>query len=82
VELGGRRADYLAGPGSSWRALPALPPGHAVTLALPSATVVDALAADRSTLTTWRLRPGPAGSAGSWTRTQTTKVPIQYGSSG
>jgi hypothetical protein len=82
VELGGRRAEYLAGPGSSWRALPTLPPGHAVTLALPSGTVVYALAANRSRLTVWRLHAGSAGSAGSWTTTQTIKVPIQYGSSG
>jgi hypothetical protein len=82
VELGGRRAEYLAGAGSSWRALPALPPGHAITLALPSGTTVDALAADRSVLTVWRLQAGSAGSAGSWIKTQTTKVPIQYGSSG
>jgi hypothetical protein len=83
VELGGRRAEYLAGPGSSWRALPALPPGHAVTLALPSGGgAVDALAASRSVLTVWRLHAGMAGGAGSWVKAQTTKVPIQYGSSG
>jgi hypothetical protein len=57
--------------------LPALPAGHAVTLALPAAGTIDALAADGGTLTAWQLRNGSA----TWSKTQTIKVPIQYGSS-
>jgi len=67
-----------AGPGASWRALPPLPSGRTVTLALPAAGITDALTADGSSLTAWRLAPGSA----TWARTQTIKVPNQYGSSG
>jgi hypothetical protein len=82
VELAGRRADFLAGPGAAWQALPRLPQGRAVTLALPASGGVDALAADESVLTAWRLHAsGSALGAGQWARIQTTKVPIQYGSS-
>ena len=82
VGLTGRRAEFLAGPGAAWQALPRLPQGRAVTLALPASGGVDALAADGSVLTAWRLHAsGPALSSGQWARTQTTKVPIQYGSS-
>jgi hypothetical protein len=77
VVLTGHRGETLAGPGASWRALPPLPPGRAVTLALPAAGTTDALAADGSSLTVWQLRPGSAA----WARTQAIKVPIQYGSS-
>jgi hypothetical protein len=82
VELTGRRAEFLAGPGAAWQALPRLPQGHAVTLALPASGGVDALAADGSVLTAWRLHAsGSALGAGQWAMTQTIKVPIQYGSS-
>jgi hypothetical protein len=82
VELSGRRAEYMAGPGAAWQALPRLPRGRAVTLALPASGGVDALAADGSVLTAWRLRAsGSVLGAGQWAQTQTTKVPIQYGSS-
>jgi hypothetical protein len=77
VVLSGDRGETLAGPGASWRALPPLPPGRTVTLALPAAGTTDALAADGSSLTVWQLRPGPAA----WARTQAIRVPIQYGSS-
>jgi photosystem II stability/assembly factor-like uncharacterized protein len=77
VVLSGHRGATLAGPGASWRALPPLPPGRTVTLALPAAGTTDALAADGSSLTIWQLRPGPAA----WARTQAIKVPIPYGSS-
>ena len=77
VVLAGHRGATLAGPGNSWRQLPALPPGHAVTLALPAAGTVDALAADGGTLTAWQLRNGSP----TWSKTQTINVPIQYGSS-
>lgn len=58
-------------------ALPALPASRTVTLALPAAGGIDALAADGSTLT--GLAPGPDGAISS--RAQVIKVPIQYGSS-
>ena len=77
VALPGRRGVTLAGPASPWRALPPLPSGRTVTLALPAAGTTDALAADGSSLTAWRLAPGSA----TWDRTQAIKVPIQYGSS-
>jgi len=79
VALTGRRAATLTGPGGSWQSLPALPAAPHVTLALPAGGAVMALATDRSILTVWRLA-GPAG-GGTWTRSQTTTVPIQYGSS-
>jgi hypothetical protein len=76
VVLSGHRGETLAGPGASWQALPPLPSGRTVTLALPAAGT-DALTADGSSLTAWRLAPGSA----TWDRTQTIEVPIQYGSS-
>jgi hypothetical protein len=78
VVLNGNRGETLTGPGASWRALPALPAGRTVTLALPAAGTTDALAASGSTLTAWQLTGGSA----KWARTQVIKVPIQYGSSG
>jgi hypothetical protein len=77
VVLSGHRGETLPRPGASWRALPPLPPGRTVTLALPAAGITDALAAEGSSLTIWQLRPGSAA----WARTQAIKVPIQYGSS-
>ncbi len=77
VELGGRRAALLAGPGGSWQRLPALPAAPHVTLALPPGGAVTALATDRSVLTVWQLARGGPG----WTRVQVTTVPIQYGTS-
>lgn len=78
VVLTGRHGDTLAGPGASWQALPALPPGRTVTLALPGSGTTDALAATGSTLTAWQLGRGAAA----WSKTQVISVPIQYGSSG
>ena len=77
VVLAGHRGATLAGPGNSWRQLPTLPAGRAVTLALPAAGTTDVLAAEGGTLTAWQLRNGSA----TWSKTQTIKVPIQYGSS-
>jgi hypothetical protein len=77
VVLAGNRAETISGPGSSWRRLPALPAGRTVTLALPGTGSTEALAADAGTLTAWQL----AGSPSAWVKTQTIKVPIQYGSS-
>jgi hypothetical protein len=75
--LSGNRGAAIAGPGARWQALPALPSGRTVTLALPTAGGTDALAAAGSTLTVWHLAAGSAR----WARTQVTKVPVQYGSS-
>jgi hypothetical protein len=77
VVLSGNRGESLAGPGASWRALPALPAGRTVTLAVPAAGTTDALAASGSTLTAWQLSPGSP----KWAKTQVIPVPIQYGSS-
>ncbi len=76
VVLNGNRGLTLAGPGASWRALPALPPGTA-TLAPGPGAGLDALAVHRTVLTVWQLAPG----AGVWSKTQTINVPIQFGSS-
>jgi hypothetical protein len=77
VTLSGNRADVIEGPGASWQALPALPAGRSVTLAMPAAGTVEALAAGGGTLTVSRTAPG--GSR--WSTAQVVKVPIQYGSS-
>jgi hypothetical protein len=73
----GGSAAVITGAASSWRTLPALPPG-AATLALGQGDQVDALAVHRGTLTVWQLPPG----GGTWAKTQVIKVPIPYGSSG
>jgi hypothetical protein len=74
--LSGNRGETLAGPGATWRSLPALPPGTA-TLAPGPAAGLDALAVDRTRLTVWQLAPGSAA----WAKTQTINVPVQFGSS-
>ena len=70
------RGEIIASTGSSWQALPPLPPGTATLAPGPGGTA-DALAVNRGTLTIWHLAPGAAA----WTRVQVIKVPIQYGSS-
>jgi len=78
VVLGTTRGEVLAGPGASWRALPALPRWTAA-LALGPGGQADAIAAHQSTFSAYRLGPGtPAG----WTLAQTIKVDIPLGSSG
>ena len=77
VVLSGGRGVTLSGPGAPWRQLPSLPPGQAVVLALPGPGTTDLLAVAGSLLTAWRLTGQPAR----WARTQSIKVPIQYGSS-
>jgi hypothetical protein len=72
--LGGGRAETVAGPGHSWRALPAVPAGTA-TLAPGPGGSYEALAVAGARLTVWRL------SQGAWATVQVIKVPIQYGSS-
>jgi len=75
VLLTDRHAAIIAGPGAAWRQLPAPPQGTAA-LATVSSTTVDALAVAGTSLTVYQLTP-----AGTWTKTQSAKVPIQYGSS-
>ena len=77
VVLSGGRGVTLSGPGATWRQLPPLPPGQAVVLALPAPGTTGLLATAGSMLTAWKLTGQPAR----WTRTQSVKVPIQYGSS-
>ena len=76
VLLGGGRAETISGPGSAWRALPALPTGTATLAPGPGSGGYDALAVSGSRLTVWRL----AGTA--WAKVQVINVPISYGSSG
>jgi hypothetical protein len=75
VLLAGGHGETLAGPGSSWRALPRLP-ASAAALALGPGGRVDALTAHAGTFTDWRL-----GAGASWRLTQTIQVTIPYGSS-
>ena len=75
VILNGGSGVTLAGPGTSWQRLPALP-RWAATLALGPSGVVDAVAVHASTFSDWRL-----GSAGGWHLAQTIQVTIPYGSS-
>jgi hypothetical protein len=74
--LSGGQGAVLAGPGSSWRKLAALPPGSQV-LAVGTGGQAEVLASHRSVLTVWGTRPGPAG----WVKEQSITVPILYGSS-
>ena len=75
VLLTGGRAAIITGPGAAWRQLPTPPKGTA-TLAAVSGATVDALAVNGASLTVYQLTTG-----GTWTKTQSAKVPIQYGSS-
>ncbi|HUB41224.1 MAG TPA: hypothetical protein VMA72_20465 [Streptosporangiaceae bacterium] len=78
VLLANGRGAMIAGPSGAWRQLPAVPAASSATLALPASGQADALTAAAGTLTVWQLNR--AGAA--WTRVQSVKVPIQYGSSG
>ena len=60
VILNGGHGATLAGPGSSWRVLPALP-AWAAALALGPGGTVDALTAHASTFADWRLGPHGSG---------------------
>ena len=76
IVLNGSRGQTVAGPGAPWRALPALPPGTA-TLAAGTGGALQALAADRTTMTVWQLAPGSPA----WAKAQSISVPVQFGSS-
>jgi hypothetical protein len=73
---GSSALDMETGPGAGWRSLPSPPPGTA-TVAVGSGGAVDALSVALVQLTDWRLDD----QAGTWTKTSTVTVPIQFGSS-
>jgi hypothetical protein len=73
--LPGGRAATVAGPGTPWRTLIALPPATAV-LAAGSGGALDAITVSGAKLTFFRL-----GQAGQWGRAQVLTVPLQLGSS-
>ena len=75
VVLPGGHGETLAGPGSSWRALPRLP-ASAAALTLGPGGRVDALTAHATTFADWRL-----GAGRGWGLAQTIHVTIPYGSS-
>jgi hypothetical protein len=64
----------IAGPGASWRPLPALP-ARTATLALGQAGQLQALTADGERFAVWQL------TAGVWRQAQRITVQIPYGSS-
>jgi hypothetical protein len=74
--LSGGQGAVLAGPGSTWRTLAALPSGSQV-LAIGTGGQAEVLASHGSVLTVWGTGPGSAG----WVREQVVNVPILYGSS-
>jgi hypothetical protein len=76
VLLSGGRAATISGPGQQWTPLPPVPAKTAVLASGPD-EAVDALSVSGATLTVWRL----ATAATVWSKVQTIKVPIQYGSS-
>ncbi len=78
-----KRAVFEAGPdGRAWSSLPP-PPSGAMGLALPGdrstvdAPLVDLFSVNGSALRVFELTPSGA----TWSRVQTTQVPISYGSS-
>jgi hypothetical protein len=77
VLLANGQADVIAARGAAWRQLPR-PPRRTAALAFGPAGSVDALAADGSQLTVWRLGRGST----SWRQVQVLHVPLAYGSSG
>ena len=77
VLLSTGKGAIIAGPGSGWQELPAVPRGHAATLALPAGGQPEVLTATGGIMTVWQLSADGAA----WTNAQKVKVPIQYGSS-
>jgi hypothetical protein len=74
--LAGNRAESIAGPGASWRALPTLP-ARTATLALGPSGQLEALVADSDSFTVWQA----AANGTTWSQVQQVKVTIPYGSS-
>ncbi len=77
VMTAGGRAGEISSGDSQWHDLPGSPPGTA-TLAPGPGGETDALAVRGATLTVYQLQPAVTA----WTKMQTIRVPIQYGSSG
>ena len=73
---GGQAIDMETGPGGGWRRLPTPPSGTAAVV-VSGDGVVDALSESLVQITDWRLD----AAAGTWSRTETVTVPIQFGSS-
>jgi hypothetical protein len=73
---GGAALDRETGPGGGWRPLPTPPSGTAAVVVSRDG-VVDALSVSLVQLTDWRLD----AAAGTWNKTETVTVPIQFGSS-
>jgi hypothetical protein len=78
LERSGSRvtADVIAGPGSPWRELPALPQGTA-TIAYEPGGPLDALSVNGKHLTVWSL----GANGHDWAKSATIVVPIVFGSS-
>jgi hypothetical protein len=76
VLLPGGRAATVSALGPRWRLLPPVP-AHTAVLASGPDGAADALSVSGATLTVWRL----AKAAAVWSKVQTIRVPIQYGSS-
>jgi hypothetical protein len=76
VAITGHRGE-LVSPGRGWRALPPLPPGTVTLAAGPGKGTVDALAVHRVILEVWQTAIG----ATTWTKSQTIKVAVPFGSS-
>jgi hypothetical protein len=74
IVSGAASGAVLAGPGGSWRMLPALP---AASVTLIPGSRPQVLARSRTVLSAWQL-----GAAGTWSRVQQVRVPIPFGSSG
>jgi hypothetical protein len=81
VILSTGRGETITDHQGHWQLLPALPP-HATALVLGPGRQLSVLAASGSILTSWRPAARAASAGFAWTRTQTVRVPVPYGSSG
>ena len=81
VILSTGRGETITEHQGHWQLLPALPP-HATALVLGPGRQLSVLAASGSILTSWRPADRAASAGFAWTRTQTVRVPVPYGSSG
>jgi len=75
--LPGGGAAVITGSRTAWRTLPRVPARTAALASGPGGSA-DALAVSGPDVVVWRNGP----SASRWTRVQTVRVPVQYGSSG
>ena len=81
VILSTGRGETITEHQGHWQLLPVLPP-HATALVLGPGRQLSVLAASGSILTSWRPAARAASAGFAWTRTQTVRVPVPYGSSG